>query len=1241
MAGTVGSAGVEAWAVYFSSGTANWTGLSGTGVNSVSVPSVYSGGKLYLIVQDRGISGGSAFLSSVSGTITQESQLGFLGNPSTNSQVLNYRFDSFEFTFTPSADDQGNLTNVNGFGIPMKVEVGYHSGTAPTVSWTETRGYSSTASGSAMWSSLESAGAVIYPYSSTSGGVSYSLSGKSRAIAAPTEVVGLASSTRSSAVPSLSASYQSSNWLNYISMLISTGAMTSGSSNQIHLGGYFNGAAQPVSSSTTSTSVWHNGGFYSYDVVYNSTTSNIVLTATANSQIQGAITLTIAELANSIYSTLGSASIGGVTGGLISSTMNTGANNQWGAVIRDFVTGFTGGYYNRLGTPLNSSVSGQINLNKEWNWDPTYAFQSHTSAVSGSAPVSSGLDYIRFDPYAKVFYDNTDSYGAGYSDNLMKAFNVGPLISVADGTGAAVDSTDITITLFDDTDAPSGYQKPTIYNYTSTTSSYAAPTWVGDGTNLTFDFTAGKMALAQNTPVTLRAMSATTGYTTATMTSAGYYTLQNGGAVTSNSGQAAQVGIYQLTNLAFAAGVNWYQIDVGTGSAAKTFNLYMSAGTSGGTPHLLNPTYVASGGAIQAAAFAVDGLAATTAANIPTSQYTLTPKVVFFNGGATSLDPSLLTPITSAQLTSALLTSNVGLFLQPYAPVLGVVSGGTFSQLYNPQYFPVSSGATTIPLPTPTSTFTLGASTVYGGWYGADNAQVWSGTVSAGAYTNKINGNSVARLTVSATGGGSLPLINHMALTRAADSDGQWTMAAPIHFGAGSGTYTVVMNEYLATDTAFLTPIAKASAVQSFTISATADATVSSGVTASNGQTLSNTILVSGASLTVNSGGTTSAMTLAGDGVSGQVLGAARWTVMSGGAHLFVSSGATTTGSIVISGSAEYVSSGAAVSGTDLAAHGHAYIGTGGTISGAVISGSGSAWISGTAIGTTLAGGWQTVSSGGVASNTVALAGGYANVSSGGIASGTTVSNGGAEFVGLGGIARGTVVFNNGRQVVSSGGTASNTILSTHGYGYVLAGGAISGAVISGSGSGYIAGIAVSTTLAGGWQVVSSGGVASGTQLQAGGYEAISSSGTVSGAVASAGGAEYVSSGGTLSGATLSGGLVIVSSGGIVSGTITFAGSGALILEDSDAFSGTIAGLSDAYETVHLRDMNFATVSHTYSNSGTSGTLSVTDGTDTAILALIGQYTAASFHFAADSNGGTYLWDPPADHTPSGLVTSG
>ena len=72
------------------------------------------------------------------------------------------------------------------------------------------------------------------------------------------------------------------------------------------------------------------------------------------------------------------------------------------------------------------------------------------------------------------------------------------------------------------------------------------------------------------------------------------------------------------------------------------------------------------------------------------------------------------------------------------------------------------------------------------------------------------------------------------------------------------------------------------------------------------------------------------------------------------------------------------------------------------------------------------------------------------------------------------------------------------------------------------------------------------------------------------------GGTEIVLSGGTTSSATLSGGVENISSGGIASGTLT-----------------------------------------------------VTDGTRTAHLALLGQYTVTDFITAADGQGGTLITDPP------------
>jgi hypothetical protein len=58
--------------------------------------------------------------------------------------------------------------------------------------------------------------------------------------------------------------------------------------------------------------------------------------------------------------------------------------------------------------------------------------------------------------------------------------------------------------------------------------------------------------------------------------------------------------------------------------------------------------------------------------------------------------------------------------------------------------------------------------------------------------------------------------------------------------------------------------------------------------------------------------------------------------------------------------------------------------------------------------------------------------------------------------------------------------------------------------------------------------------------------------------------------------------------------------------------------------------------------SGTSGTLTVSDGTHTAKILLLGQYAAGNFHLATDGNGGTLVTDTPAaaatDPNANGLV---
>ncbi|MFM8535641.1 MAG: hypothetical protein ACKOEC_18980, partial [Acidimicrobiia bacterium] len=427
-----------------------------------------------------------------------------------------------------------------------------------------------------------------------------SLSG-SREVEGPSQVVSANGSGKYG-----TSSYQASDWNYYISALISAGAMTSGNANQIQIAGYFNGAKD-------ANNIYHNAGYYSYRVT--AAGSDITLTPDSTSQIKGAITLSINDLANSIYATNGSATIAGMTGSLTSSTINTGANNQWGAVLRDFATAFTGGYYGRLGSSLNPAVSGTINLNKEWNWDPTYAFQNNTT---GTITASSGLSYNLYDPYAKVFFDNTDSYGAGYSDNLMNALTVGPLVSLASWPGVAANSQDITVTLFGDNEAPTGYTKPAIYNYISATSYLAPEQFTGDGLNVKLFFNNGSMSLKEGTPVTLKFMSGSSAFSSVTVSSFSNFNIvsSGGGYTVSSFGSQVYGNIlfnqFPISVDSSGSGVIWYQIEVGSGVAAKTFNVYLTAsGTSGssGSRQFLNPDYVTSGGFIQKGAVAADGLA--------------------------------------------------------------------------------------------------------------------------------------------------------------------------------------------------------------------------------------------------------------------------------------------------------------------------------------------------------------------------------------------------------------------------------------------------------------------------------------------------------------------------------------------------------------------------------------------------------------------------------------------------------
>jgi autotransporter passenger strand-loop-strand repeat protein len=511
----------------------------------------------------------------------------------------------------------------------------------------------------------------------------------------------------------------------------------------------------------------------------------------------------------------------------------------------------------------------------------------------------------------------------------------------------------------------------------------------------------------------------------------------------------------------------------------------------------------------------------------------------------------------------------------------------------------------------------------------------------------------------------------------------------PSTVGAGSGPNWTPQGDtgsLQAVDAAYSTSIAyvvsSAQTSSGITLQGNDTETVLSGGTAID------TTVSSGGLLTVSSGGIASGTTVDSGGTE-DIYGKASGTTVSSGGTVYVSSGGTASGTIVRSGGNEHVQAGGTVvsntvsnggkeyvygmaSGTVVNSGGTEYVSGGGTASGTTVNSGGIAYVfsGGTASGTTLSNGDEVVSSGGTAVGTTVgsggkefvygtassamLSGGTEFVYAGGTANGTTVRGGGEEDVVSGGTASGTIVSGGGEEVVH--GNAINTTLSSGGTEYVLAGGKASGAVVRSGGREYVYGKASDTHVSsGGTAYVSAGGMASATVISAGGKEIVTAGGIDRFSVVSSGGMEFISSAGTVSGGTvISGGTITVAStghvldgltisggiavlsGSVVAGqTVRFASSnGELAIGDLSGFGGVSSGGAEPVlkgfakgDLLLLGGFAYsgATRSFTEAASRTSGTLSVSAGSNQAHLILDGSYVTSDFTLASDGAVGTFV----------------
>jgi autotransporter passenger strand-loop-strand repeat protein len=295
-----------------------------------------------------------------------------------------------------------------------------------------------------------------------------------------------------------------------------------------------------------------------------------------------------------------------------------------------------------------------------------------------------------------------------------------------------------------------------------------------------------------------------------------------------------------------------------------------------------------------------------------------------------------------------------------------------------------------------------------------------------------------------------------------------------------------------------------------------------------------------------------------------------------------------------------------------------------------------------------------------ILSGGTAVSGGVAgedDVSAGGVASAMTIG-GGFEYVSSGGTAISTTLFEHASQTVYQGGKAEFTVVSFGSFEFVQSGATTSFTTVSGGTEDVLAGVVFSTVVSDGFEYVFSGGLASGTVASNGGILDVFAGGTASGGeaisggdafilaggsavnlIAGMGGFDFVLAGATLSSATMSGGFLEVESGATATGIVTYAAGGTLQLDEAKTYGLTLTGFG-VPGAIDFSAVAYAsgTTSATYTSTGVgSGTLTVTDGTHTAQIALLGQYVTANFKLSADGHGGTLIVDPPVS---SGLAVA-
>ena len=273
----------------------------------------------------------------------------------------------------------------------------------------------------------------------------------------------------------------------------------------------------------------------------------------------------------------------------------------------------------------------------------------------------------------------------------------------------------------------------------------------------------------------------------------------------------------------------------------------------------------------------------------------------------------------------------------------------------------------------------------------------------------------------------------------------------------------------------------------------------------------------------------------------------------------------------------------------------------------------------------------QEVYSGGVTEFTSVESGGTERLQDG-ASYNTYVYSGGLERVQFDAVTDATIL-SGGEQVVSDTGTALSTTIGAGGYQIVSYGGSAVSNTVANDGFQYVShgGLAIATTVASGIEYLAADGVTSDTivSASAGASEAseqIYSEGTAIGTTLESGGGEYVIALGVADSTTISGGGLqyVEDEGTAISSTIEaggteFAYSGA-VLEGSELLSGG---------RIDLGYLAYSVGGTAVLNSSTD-LLTVTAGSATAQVQMLGDYSGQQFDVTSSTEGGVNITLSPA-----------